>query len=258
MLSKHTKYLVFICILGIPLLTTLIGNSSGMEPPKTSSVFAHKIYICGNSKLDAFVAGNGTTGLTPESAHIIENFSIHTNTNDYGIFIQDIDRYLIIRNCAIYASENAFSEKTGIEIRLSSNILIENCTITYHTIGIQLLDSYFSTVKNSEIVSNNKAGIRLLEADHNNVINNMIKNNLGYGIHLKRAHENTVINNTIEDNQDLGIYDKGDNNIFENNTCEPSTKLSIMNKTWLWVILGVGAAVFFIGGLMFFITWRGR
>ena len=107
------------------------------------------------------------------------------------------------------------------------------------------------------ITRNTEAGVRLLESDHNTLLNNTVTLNEGFGIHLKRSHENTVANNTITENTDLGIYDRGDNNIFENNTCDPSTKLEIFSKTWLWVVLGVGGAVFCIVGLMIFITWRG-
>jgi parallel beta-helix repeat protein len=252
------KNFVLICILIIPIFIPRVSLGDASATSNVSSAYNHKIIIKSNSNLDAFVAGNGTTGLTFESAHIIENFTIHTNTQDYGIFMQNINRFLIIRNCFIIASEDAFSEKSGIEIRLSSNIFIENCTVMYHEIGIQFLDSHYSSIDSSNLTYNTEAGVRLIEADYNQIINNTICYNLGYGIHLKRAHENTVVNNTIEENQDLGIYNRGNNNIFIDNSCEPSTHRSIYNKTWLWVIIGVAGAVFFIGGLMFFITWRGR
>lgn len=256
--EKRKYYFVLLCALFFAVLITAVGDIYTTATPNTSTTFKHKIYLTSNSKLDEFVAGNGTTGLTLESAHIIENFSIHTSVDDYGIFLQSIDRYLIIRNCTIFASETALSEKSGVEIRLSLNIIVENCTVLYHEIGIHLLDSHYSTIRNTSVFHNQEAGIKLLEADHNMVDSNTIKFNFGYGIYLKRSHENRIINNIIEENLDLGIYDKGNENVFENNSVEPITSKPIFSKTWLWVVLGVGGAVFFIGGLMFFVTWRGR
>ncbi len=256
--TKKKKYLIFACMIFLPILIGLASRSYSFEPPSSSAINSRKIHLTSNNDLDAFVSGNGTTGLTLETAHIIKDFVIHTDSDDFGIFIQNIDRFLILRNCTVFASEVSFSDKSGIEIRLSTNIYIDNCTVSYYNIGIQLLDTHHSFIVNSTTFQNQEAGIKLLEADHNILDENLISNNLGYGIYLKRSHENTVKNNIIEDNVDLGILDKGINNIFENNSCEPSTRTTVFNKTWLWVILGVGGAVFFIGGLMFFITWHGR
>lgn len=256
--EKRKNYFVLICALFIAVIMITVGDSYAIDSPNISSAFTHEIYLTSNSKVDEFVAGNGTSGLTLESAHVIENFTIHTNTDEYGIFIQNVDRYLIIRNCSIFATDIAFSEQSGIEIQLSSNIIIENCTISYHEVGINLLGTHYSTIRNSTVFHNHEAGIKFLEADHNIIDNNIVNQNLGFGIYLKRSNENTVTNNIIEENLDLGIYDKGNENVFENNTCEPATSKPIFSKTWLWVILGVGGAVFFIGGLMFFVTWRGR
>jgi parallel beta-helix repeat protein len=235
-----------------------VGDSHAIDSPNTSGAYTHEIFITSNNKLDEFVSGNGTTGLTLESAHIIENFSIHTSTDDFGIFIQNVDRFLIIRNCSVYATDTAFSEKSGIEIQMSYNIIIENCTVSYHKIGINFIGSHNSIIRNSTVFHNHEAGIKLLESDHNVIDNNVIKQNLGYGIFLKRSHENTITNNIIEENLDLGIYDRGNENVFEDNSCEPVTSKPIFSKTWLWVVLGVGGVIFFIGGLMFFVTWRGR
>ena len=256
--TKKNIYGILLCILVIPLVAGLMGVTDAVAPPNSSNTRTHKIFISSNSDLDTFVAGNGTSGLSLESAHVIENFSIHTSNEEYGIFIQNIDRYLIIRNCEVYASDVAFSTKSGIEVRLSENIIIENCSVMYHDIGIMLLGTYNSGIYNSSTKLNKEAGIKLLEADSNVVHNNIITNNLGYGLFLKRSNDNTVSNNTIEENIDLGIYDRGDNNIFTDNSCEPSTSKPIFSKTWLWVILAVGGAIFFIGGLMLFITWKGR
>ncbi len=253
--KKIGIYLVLPFLLALSILASTITFSTAVEPPKSANSNIHPIFISGDKQLDAFVAGNGTEG-TYENPHIIENFIIHTGTDEYGIFIQSVDKHLILRNCVIYATDTAFSEKNGIEIRISTNVIIENCSVSYHEIGIMLLASFFVTIRNSSTMYN-QLGIELLESDNNTLNNNTISNNLGYGIFLKRSHRNYVVNNTIEGNTDLGILDKGNDNIFENNSCEPETSRPV-NRTWLWIVLGVGGAAFFVIGTMFFFTMRGR
>jgi len=259
MLNKNIrKHFILLFLLIIPVLISLQDTISAEHPPNPSNGNSNSIFITSNAKLDAFVAGNGTTGLTIESAHRIENITIQTNPEEYGIFIQNVDRFLIIRNCSIYSINSADSKESGIEIRLSKNIIIDNCSISDHNIGIMLLDSHQVLINRSILSQNFEAGIKLLESDNNILTYNTITNNLGYGIYLKRAHENTVMNNFLENNGNICIFNRGNDNIFENNSCEPTSNTAILGKTWLWVVIGVGSAVFFIGGLMFFITWRGH
>ncbi|MBN2157255.1 MAG: right-handed parallel beta-helix repeat-containing protein [Candidatus Lokiarchaeota archaeon] len=253
---KLFPYFFLSFIFTLSILSLITGSSEPGELPSSSDDSPYVIFINGNAQLGNYVAGNGTSG-TLDNPHIIENCSILTTNKQYGIFIQNVDLHLILRNCSITTIDSSISDKNAIEIRLSSNIRVENCTVTHHNIGIMLLNTHKSTIISSTVTQNDFAGIELLESDGNHLENNNIYQNMGYGIYLKRSHENTIINNKIEKNHDLCILDRGNDNFFENNSCDPSTS-KINNKIWLWVILGVGFTAFFVISLIIYTTWKGH
>ena len=143
MLRIQFKKSTILWILIITFSIDFIGDASANDPLDELNGYDNIIFISGNDKLDAFVAGNGTTGLTLETAHIIENFHIQSPIDDYGIFVQYTDRFLIIRNCVISVLGDGISSEPGIEIRMSSNVFIENCIVLP---GAALLRSYKALV----------------------------------------------------------------------------------------------------------------
>lgn len=68
--------------------------------PSASSVHP-RIAINNNSELDAFCAGNGTDGLSWETAHVIRDLVITGSVSTPAVQIKNIDRYLIIENCTM-------------------------------------------------------------------------------------------------------------------------------------------------------------
>src|SRR5271157_4414162 len=57
-------------------------------PPRTSGAnITGNITIDGDAALDAYFAGNGTDGLTPGTAYVIQD--INLGNDNYGIVVQD-------------------------------------------------------------------------------------------------------------------------------------------------------------------------
>lgn len=80
--TKHSKvfYIGIFILLLTGNLPIILGNAPiDSELPVIKASAEHsQIIISGNAELDAFCGGNGTTGMSWETAHIIGNFSIDT------------------------------------------------------------------------------------------------------------------------------------------------------------------------------------
>ncbi|MHA1474334.1 MAG: right-handed parallel beta-helix repeat-containing protein, partial [Promethearchaeota archaeon] len=169
--SQITLIILGICIILISSIEIHVSyndpaqnQDNNFELKAATLLISHEpIRIDGNSALEAFCAGNGTDGLSWETAFTIENYSI-TSGNESGIFINSTDKFLIINNCSI---ENFLaSNEYGIEIQNCSNILITMCSLINNTYGIYLDSSTNNTLTQNNC-SFNDYGITLVNSESN-------------------------------------------------------------------------------------------
>ncbi len=195
MKSKSKLKILILIALGIffalsPMITVnfsfIIGNSNKYleysddinldnKNLKISAV-SERIHIINNSGWVAFKnAGNCTGEGTYSDPYVIEDLEINGGGSGSGIWIE---------NSSVY-------------------FRIENCSISYSMIGIQL-----SNVNNSLIITNNcspnNCAIYLLECNNNTLSGNTANNNF-HGIYLFDSNNNTISGNTANDNTMNGI-----------------------------------------------------
>jgi nitrous oxidase accessory protein NosD len=114
-------------------------------------VNAGPIALVGDAALDAFCAGNGTTGSSWATAHVIQDLVIDVNYQNIAAFtINATSRYLIIRNCTLNGTVFSFENYVyALELYECSNIRVENCSILGCMCAI-----YFTNCENLEFLDN--------------------------------------------------------------------------------------------------------
>ncbi len=241
-MKKIKRYSIMILAIGI-LLATLSFPSYSVP---SSSTPHSQIIILGNAELDAFCAGNGTDGLSWETAHVIENYEI-VASSQAAFDIEATDRYLIIRNCnfrctilhwenlwidyceninitdCVISGEGGGHGKGCVVIWNSINISLCDSNIRDAIIGVNIEEMSTDITVTRNTFSTSSFGINL--ASDNCTISYNSGNTTGsYGIYLDGESENNeVFNNCFEGGENfLGIVnDPGDNNIHDNG-CRPS------------------------------------
>ena len=193
----------------------------------TNSTIPHSpIYIDGNTEMDIFFAGNATDGLSWSSAYIIENLTVNANGLASGIEIRNSDRYLIIRNCALYDSGSQYYD-AGIELYYSNNVKIIQNSVYSNRDGISLYHSDNNTLINNNASNNNRGiylyysnnntltsnnasynndGIFLGDSEYSELISNNASNNNRNGIILDYSHYSLLFQNNASNNNYNGIY----------------------------------------------------
>jgi len=203
------------------------------------------IRISGNAD---FTAVNGVTGGsgTVSDPYIIEGWEITEAAGvDYGIWLENTDAYVVIRNCL------TIPPYTGIRLEHVANVLIENVTVRGGHQGLYVYDSADVVISNSDIghivgdvvllYSSNNIKVEscqigngqyyslyMQHVNYTNVenceiygslygvyaesstdisINNCnIHDNSGDGVHFYVTINSTIINSQIHFNEDHGIY----------------------------------------------------
>ena len=181
--------------------------------PKPSYNSSHgAIYIDSNSKLDDYCSGNGTDGLSWETAHVIEDY-IFKHGSDIDIY--NTDRFLIIRNCTLSGCN------VGIHIKSAANVKIEKCFINDSaSYGINIDDSDYCIVENNIESNSDKDGIfcsGILNIIQYNYVN--MSSDDGIQVSTSTTNKgNTVTENCVWDNTDQDIQDNNpsDNDVFGN------------------------------------------
>ncbi|WP_457556638.1 right-handed parallel beta-helix repeat-containing protein [Candidatus Harpocratesius sp.] len=133
-------------------LPILLGNTSVESELLTIKTSAEhsQIIISGNAELDAFCSGNGTTGMSWETAHIIGNFTIDTFNEQESCFsIKNTDRYLILRNISLRTYPAYLL--SGLLLDNVSHVRVENITIIDGVYGINLHNVQNCSVINSSL-----------------------------------------------------------------------------------------------------------
>ncbi len=203
--------------------------------PSESPLFAASdptIQLLSNLALDNFCSGNGTTGLSLASAHVIENMQINAAGSGSAIFLENISRFLIVQNITLINSGNQdITYDAGFKLINCSNIIIDNCTIRNNgRDGILIRESASITIKHSKISDNSKIGISMYESNSTQILDSTITNNLREGVYYtvechdhiihncnlslnrngayiyKSSSNFTLTNNLVEDNDENGIY----------------------------------------------------
>lgn len=148
-----------------------------VQPSATNSIMNTRAYINinGNGKLNSTYGVSSGIG-TESDPYVIENFIIDSFYYN-PILIQNTDKYLVIRNCAIYTGQRA----TGIYISNCTNVRVENCIIYDTTNGIYLTNSNKVNITGCTIYGSDDDGIEVYKTN-NTIISNCVLFNNTYGI----------------------------------------------------------------------------
>ncbi len=210
------------------------------------------IFINGNEELASFCTiGNGSS----DNPYIIENYSINAAESD-GIRIQNVNLYLIIRNCII--ENGSVNYHCGIKLESCAHITIMNNTLLYNQYGIFLYSSYNNTIINNIAKFNFFEGITIDETSNsNNIINNTIVKNDHYGIFIHKSSFNFVKDNLCRNNgfDGISLIESSNSNYFLSNIIEDNKHngiyiytscinntffgITIKNNTWEGIYIGL-------------------
>ena len=152
--------------------------------------------------------GSGAHGIfyiSPEaSGTVIKGFELlgndqYSRENDYGIYIKGASNVQIV-NCSI-STEIA----DGIRLANATNTQITDSIIKDSNIGINIVDSTKTIIRNNNITNNTKTGINISGSTKNTTIDtNNITYNQGRGISITTADYIYILNNFIAFNQKDG------------------------------------------------------
>ncbi|MCK5398315.1 MAG: right-handed parallel beta-helix repeat-containing protein, partial [Thermoplasmata archaeon] len=146
----------------------------------------------------------------------IEGFTIlNTSISYYGIL--SFASMLNVTDCRLMGNDLAILGDQCYSPYKTSNLKVENCTISNNRFGIELVNNINSRIVNCSIVNNTFGGIILSESFNNYVINSIINSN-NIGINQYLSDNNFIENNTLSLNNDHGIYLLySNNNSYMNN-----------------------------------------
>ncbi len=144
------------------------------------------------------VTGNGTS-IDP---YVIKDLNIVAGHSTNGITLSNSNDFVIIRNCSIYNSSLSY----GIEIKYSSNIRIENCSLFNNFRGISLFHSSYISINNS-IYINQTSSIKSEYGNHVEIWENTISET-STGVLLYSSNNNfNIFNNTFKNcNTGINMY----------------------------------------------------
>ncbi|MHA1520274.1 MAG: right-handed parallel beta-helix repeat-containing protein [Promethearchaeota archaeon] len=230
MIIPHKPVLIRTIILGILVLSLIQLNYSGKvqnyplsiindesefqeyyrleEVTLIKSAVAHPpIEIDGNTELGEFCTVGEGTEIDP---FIIENFEIDASTA-HGIYIQNTDAHLIIRNCSVVDGQS-IGEYSGIFLRVCENVIISNNELIDNYHGIYLAyGCYYNNISNNT-ATNNEYGIDLYQFSYSSILDNTVANNQ-HGISLVNSYNTTISGNYCSNNNYWGIMSDSDQNI---------------------------------------------
>lgn len=225
--KNTTMKLVFYIFTCLSLFFSININIQVSSNTPISSATDSPISINGDAALDAFCAGNGTDGLSWNTAHVIENFEIDAVIAagvGSAIEIENTGKFLIIRSCVLRNSEGTWSAG-GIFLSHCQNISIVDCDFSNNQVGISLWYSDRISMSENDI-SHGETGIRLSHSNNNTIWNNEISYNDNVGVYLDSTTEsNVVTENNFCENGIANVNDWGNyNQVFNNYGC-PSTTI---------------------------------
>ncbi len=298
-MQRKMVILVLTLLLSLNILLILFESNKDIETTHLINAletpirpFQDGLWIEGNVALAAkSSSGNGTE----EDPYIIEDLiiddgiTIHPEWDQsrsvYGIYIENTDKFFVIRNCSIYLPYHPpeydwfcwcyreFQYYCGISLNHVKNGYLNNNTVSF---GIQWFKYSLSlgcstniTISDN-IFTDDDYSISLYNSNHNKIINNTVKNNF-CGLNLLNSSDNMLTNNLIINNfyglrledfstsnfvsnnsflfNNFGIYEAEscEGNIFQNNIIQDASPLPII--PWLipsLICIGVIVLIFCI------------
>lgn len=168
------------------LLAALLALAS--IPSSGASLEPHApIRITGNSEFTAengVVSGSGTA----EDPYLIEGWSIIEAVvgADYGIWLENIDAHVVIRNCQIIPLE------TGIRLEHTSNVVIENVTVNGGHQGIYAYNSSNLVIRNSDISHIVGDALLLFSGSNVRIADCRIGDGQYYSFYMKHVYDSIV------------------------------------------------------------------
>jgi len=186
-----------------------VKTSNSMDP--------NRCVICINSDIDLISYGFPGSG-NETDPYRIENFSIIT-TKDFGLYLQNTTKYILIRNCSIH------SHYAAIDIfnTTAKTITIKNNTCSSDRfLGIFIAKSPYISIVNNVIYDCDN-GININDSPFSLIVNNTLFNN-GKGIRSEyKSPYSHILENYCFDNQEAiwldnsgGYFLIKDNLILEN------------------------------------------
>jgi len=176
--------------------------------PKASTLHS-PISLNGNEALDTFCAGNGTDGLSWDTAHVIEDLEIDAGGTGSGIYIKNTTRFLIIRNCNIIDSGlQDYSPNyidSGIFLTMVKNVKIIECDLSDNNVGIALFYSINNNISNNN-ASNNEFGIQVRDCINNSILGNIFSYIKWTALLMTNSSFNNISDNDASHNVRYGIY----------------------------------------------------
>ena len=148
--------------------------------------------------------GNGTK----TNPFIIENYDIHINNSQFGIFINSTTENFIIEDCLLTVtgtnSTLIYLKSTENGIILNNLLSNTNFSINNNNTGIYSSDSQNIIIKDNNI-TNLTNGIYLDTTTSSKFFNNKIFQNVN-GVYEIQSNNNIFANNNISFNSLMGIY----------------------------------------------------
>lgn len=178
-----------------------------------------KIYIDGNAEMDAFP--NKTGAGTLEDPYVIENYSIDAQSVDSCIYIENVNRYLIIRNCTLY--DSGTGGYAGVDLRYCSNIQIDDNIISNISLGTSIFYCYNSSISYNRFYNSGHILTDLIHSDYNNFSYNDVYSS-NNGLRLRWANNNNITGNNFYSSSYYSIEIKSYsyNNTLSNNSMSGS------------------------------------
>jgi len=181
-------------------LATLALLSFALVPLSGASLASHTpIYISGNAD---FTASNGVTGGsgTANDPYVIEGWNI-TWVNvplDYGIWLENTDAYVVIRNCLI-------SQYVGIRLEHVANVMIENVTVRGGEKSIYIYDSKTLVISNCDLGHCHGDVVQLTSSTNIWLTGCKIGDGRYHSVYMQHLNDSTLENCDIYDSV-YGIY----------------------------------------------------
>ncbi len=183
----------------VPLSTTRSIGSSRIDVQASDSL----IVINGNSALDVYCAGNGTNGLSLQTAHVIDAKTVDAGWGGCCLNISNTNRYLIISNSTFSRSGSVSSSGNdipGLLLKNCSNVIVNRSRFVENLVGISMYSSFNCIVIDSAFEMNQKKGIYVTNSGALNITSNFFKGNQWFGMDFFSTNPGiTVYNNTILD-----------------------------------------------------------
>ena len=212
-----------ICVIAFGLTLVLANIDTTIGFNELQYALHEPIEITSDEDLLVF-EGSGTY-MDP---YLIEGLNI-TTSDSYGIYVTNITKHLLIRNCFIDASfnsifvENVFEGEIRIENNICANSEWENGK------GIVVFTTYSAAIQNNFCYNNEAFGI-VVTFCHNVLIRqNHCFGNGNTGISVALVTNLGVYDNECYENSKNGLYLGGtDSAVLFNNTCSRNEEEGII------------------------------